>query len=543
MIDVFFWSADTSCPNLGYWSTALIEDMLNGLVWTPSNRYDLQVHEGKPGPEIRNCVLVIPGRFQTNKLFQEVQEVLNGLDSCLFIYVADEEQLSNWQNLKHDNIEFWIQAPFIKDSNKCHFIPFGYSPHTRSSIKEIGFISDPMYDWSFCGQNTHKRRYDLTHCLERMSGGYLNTTQGFAQGLNRKDYIETLCQTRVAPAPGGPVHVDSFRAYEALEAGCNVVVDMYAGNLSGPKFYDYLFEDGSKPFEVSSTWKDFDKTVNRLKSINPAYSNSIWQQYKRSETIRLHNSLSKLTGLPFDHEDDLSFLVVTSPVLSHPSTEIIEETIDSIRFWQPDGEIIIACDNVRPEQEHLRQAYDEYLRRLVWLCNHQWTNTVPVILPEWGHQANTAREGLKFINTETFCFVEHDCPFFTDNPIDWKGCVRIIKNNELDILRFHFEADVIKEHRHLLIDQDPTQIDSVPIQRTLQYSQRPFITRSDYYLQIINEYFPLTSRTMLEDRLHGAAQDDPDKFRIALYAPEGNKKRTGHQNGRLTEPKFEMKFT
>jgi hypothetical protein len=58
----------------------------------------------------------------------------------------------------------------------------------------------------------------------------------------------------------------------------------------------------------------------------------------------------------------------------------------------PDSEIIITVDGVRPEQEHYREAYDEYTKRLLWLANNQWHNVLPMVFEEHQHQARMARE-------------------------------------------------------------------------------------------------------------------------------------------------------
>lgn len=59
---------------------------------------------------------------------------------------------------------------------------------------------------------------------------------------------------------------------------------------------------------------------------------------------------------------------------------------------------------------------------------------------------------------------------------------------------------------------------------------------------MIDEYFPTTSRTMIEDKIYGAAKHDPGRFRMAFYHPEGPIVRCFHSDGRENDTKFEMEF-
>ena len=47
------------------------------------------------------------------------------------------------------------------------------------------------------------------------------------------------------------------------------------------------------------------------------------------------------------HKRDITIVLVTSVLPSHPNTDIIDETIKSIRFHFPDNEIIMQIDGLR----------------------------------------------------------------------------------------------------------------------------------------------------------------------------------------------------
>ena len=69
--------------------------------------------------------------------------------------------------------------------------------------------------------------------------------------------------------------------------------------------------------------------------------------------------------------DNLTAIIPTSPIKSHPDTSIIEETIKSIRHHLPDSEIIVTFDGVREEQEDLLEEYTEFKKQMLWKFLHE----------------------------------------------------------------------------------------------------------------------------------------------------------------------------
>ena len=58
---------------------------------------------------------------------------------------------------------------------------------------------------------------------------------------------------------------------------------------------------------------------------------------------------------------EITVVIPTSPIPSHPSTAIIDETIASVRKQLPDSRIIVTADGVRAEQVGMANNYFEYL--------------------------------------------------------------------------------------------------------------------------------------------------------------------------------------
>lgn len=231
-------------------------------------------------------------------------------------------------------------------------------------------------------------------------------------------------------------------------------------------------------------------------------------------------------------------LIPTSPIPSHPSTAIIEETIQSVRDRLPSSEILIMCDGVRPEQADMTDPYSEYLRRLIYLCDTDW-EARPFIYP-WLHQAGITRRTLDWVETPTVLFVEQDTPLVGEIPFG--RIIPLVESGVVNLIRFYHEVEIHPDHQHLMIGTGT--IGHVGLTFTTQWSQRPHVARTDFYRKMLDRFFTYSSRTMIEDRVHSPAQTEPaGDWRLALYTPaEANIKRSTHTDGRAGGPKFEMVF-
>lgn len=255
-------------------------------------------------------------------------------------------------------------------------------------------------------------------------------------------------------------------------------------------------------------------------------------------------------------ESPVTILIPTSPINSHPSTGIIDRAIASVRSHFPDSMIVIMCDGVRPEQEHYRERYQEYLEKLS-RRSVDWRITLSVFR-EFTHQAEMTATTLEYVRTPLILFVEHDCFFIesqTDGapcPIDWAGIENVIMAGDANMVQFHaqWEPWIIPEHEHLMIDKERRYFQGVPMVRTWQWSQRPHMASKAFYRKILSAYFRPGCRTMIEDRmveiltglrnLHGDAEWE--QFKLMYYAPTGSIRRTWTSDGRAGDPKWPMQY-
>ena len=241
------------------------------------------------------------------------------------------------------------------------------------------------------------------------------------------------------------------------------------------------------------------------------------------------------------NKNDITIVVATSVLPSHPDTKIIDETISTIRSHFPKNEIILQMDGLREERISRKLDYDEYKNRVLWKCLHEWDNVLPIIFDEHYHQTTMMKKTINIINTAAMLYVEGDAPITPDCEIDWQKCLDMLEYEKANTIRFHFEAFIPKEHGHLMFGLEDG------FMKTAQWSQRPHLSTVKYYKDVILPFSD--DKTFIEDRLHGKIQDDIlpyDEFdqagwnqhKLWIYHPKGNIKRSYHLDGREGTRKF-----
>lgn len=520
---------------------------------------DFDAHDG--------AIIVTPARFQVDHL-DRINTDLARLRWVLLIATSDEESTFPYDKLDHPNLRVWCQTPRVDrhDPDRLRFMPLGWPTHGLDSIAQLP--PDRPQDRSvvFHGQVNHRQRDEMLRAMGKvdrgnLGGSLIEASPGFTQGWPRDRYLAELARAKVAPAPAGPQTPDTFRCWEALECGAVPIVDR--GPLPDPEgraiadypdgFWPLLLGD-NPPFPVVDHWAQAVVLARRVIEQWPRSGNRVqawWQSYKRNLACRLADDVAELSGRTNGTglADLVTVLIPTSPIPSHPDTAIIEETVASVTERLPGAEIVLMIDGVRAEQEHRRRAYEEYTRRLLWLANHRWPSVLPLLFDAHHHQAAMTRKALEAVRTPLVLFVEHDTPLVGDVP--WAKLADVVLSGAANVIRLAHEASVLEPHLHLF---DPlggvVEVGGVPLRRTIQWSQRPFLSATDWFRGMIGAHFPMTARTMIEDVLHGRVQDAWEQFgdegwalwKLWLFHPPGDIKRSTHLDGRGDDEKFPMRF-
>lgn len=236
----------------------------------------------------------------------------------------------------------------------------------------------------------------------------------------------------------------------------------------------------------------------------------------------------------------ITVMVPISPIVSHPQTFILDETIASVRHHLPDAEILLMFDGVRVENEDRRPVYEEHIRRVLWKADKQWGNTAPFIFDAHRHQVGMLRAVMDEIRTPLLLFVEQDTPLVSE-PIDWQACVDIITTGDADVVRLSHEAVIPIEHEHLMLGVMGNFL------RTCQFSARPHLASTAYYRRLLADHFSPEACCFVEDVAHGVCQNAYIRDGLAgwyghrlwiYHPPGGNIKRSYTTDGRAGEPKY-----
>ena len=531
------YDPDTPADRYAYWDRAFLNDLLDGRVWRPPGTPNY-VHRVNEEPTGGDVVIVVPGRgFPTDDSYARLNAAIARCASVRLFVTSDEERRFDLTRLAdHPNVTVWMS--YWRPGDAAQRLPIGYRPGTREHY--AARPAPPPWDrplrWYFAGQVTHSRRQDLAEALNSRPDGEGDAvfTDGFARGIDQAAYLDGLARAVHAPAPSGPVHVDSFRFGEALEAGCVAIVDTHTPTDDMTSVWAWY-----PGVRWVRSWRDdlapvMDATTGALR----VRAQDQWLNARRDLAYAVHRPTVPAAAV--------TAVITASPIGSHPDTSILDETIASIRDRLPDSEIVVAFDGVRVEDEHLTDRYHEHIDRVCWAARHRWHNVLPVVMSTHCHQAVATRFAFDHVvRTPNVLFLEHDTPLHGDIP--FADLVPLVADGDLDVVRLYHEGRVPREHRHLMLDTTPRKFRGVPIIRTAQWSQRPHLARTDWYADILDRYFDDESRTFIEDVMHGVVdyhyRTDGDagweQFRLGIYAPRGDMRRSGHTDGRAGAAKWD----
>jgi hypothetical protein len=228
---------------------------------------------------------------------------------------------------------------------------------------------------------------------------------------------------------------------------------------------------------------------------------------------------------------DVTVLISSSPIASHPSTQMIDEVIKSVRDRLPNPRIIVMLDGVRKEQKEYKKNYRKYIDNLD-------PTVEKVVSLSFRHQAGMTQKALKQVTTPFILFLEHDTPLTKDIPFD--HLIEPLKDGRANVVRLNYNFEIHPDHKYLVegVEGDLTKM--------WQWSQRPHLSTVEFYRYMLS-YFPATSKTMIEDHIYPIIIADREEkhrpwetWKIMMYTPEGDQQRSIHLDGREGKNKYEM---
>lgn len=218
---------------------------------------------------------------------------------------------------------------------------------------------------------------------------------------------------------------------------------------------------------------------------------------------------------------DVTIIIPTSVSPVHPSTELIDEVIRSVRQYFPANEIILQVDGLRKEQLHRKDSYDEYKNRILWKSIHEWKNVLPIIFDEHSHQSDMMKQTINLIRTPLMFYIEGDIALKDDLDLPWQRMLDMLDSGMAYTIRFYtFNKFIEPDHMYLMRDQDGDFI------QTFQWSQQPHLSFVAYYRDMV---LPNTEpKLFIEDKYYGKLLSDCKdsdtgwmEHRLWLYNPVG----------------------
>ena len=263
----------------GLWDHALMEAALAGELWPDVVRPSAHVvpedrARCAPPAPAEGAILIgswggfaESDRLKGTRHADEIATATAELPWCLFAQTSDE-QVALPPPVARARLRHWLfsSRPGRPADRR---ILLGWPPGTREVVAR--HPRRPLvareHRWFFSGQVNHKARLDTVAALTGRTDGLLQPTGGFIQTVEgRPAFIEHLTRTAIAPCPGGWMTPETFRLYEALEAGCVPICSSDAPLWKPGEQGDYWTHvlGEPPPFPVLSDWTRIGRVIDEL---------------------------------------------------------------------------------------------------------------------------------------------------------------------------------------------------------------------------------------------------------------------------------------
>lgn len=205
-----------------------------------------------------------------------------------------------------------------------------------------------------------------------------------------------------------------------------------------------------------------------------------------------------MSGVEARHGPPITLVVTCSPVPSHPSTALLEKTLESVKTYLHGNivETILAHDALRINAaRRVQEAYQGYLRVLPQVI----PDAKILVAQRWGHTAGLLRMLESQLETDVLLVVQHDMPFVRQIDIGMLGEL-LQTNPQVRHVRFNLRKNDAKGwdatgHNLLGFRSDRenffcevsfnTSGGPVSLMKTLSWSENNYITTADYLRGVI----------------------------------------------------------
>jgi hypothetical protein len=215
-----------------------------------------------------NCVVV----SHTSAGFAYLKRLTESAINHAFVLLSDETLSEPMDYLDSPYCQFvarnYVHPHVLSNPKVLHF-PLGWVDGFYQFAHEAQRIkaSKRKNVWSFAGSLKADRQIAIGE-MSKLMPFQLNVFEFFhdPNHLTPDGYAKTLSNSQFVIAPMGGCNIDSFRIYEALEAGCiPVALDQHQAFKIHPNYWHAIFrQEAPMPFVVASTWGEAAQKVKAI---------------------------------------------------------------------------------------------------------------------------------------------------------------------------------------------------------------------------------------------------------------------------------------
>ncbi len=263
-----------------------------GFIKEAFNKNKIEYLQATSLPECDRAFVVVCG-YENRQLINEVSAELKKVKRVVLFITGDERGVFRADKVVHNNIEIWIQSPYLDRHGQFNKMPIGCPSHMKDNLPEYTTKKNSAF---FSGQITHCRRQELADVMPNIPNALFNPTAGFTQGYEPKEYYKHIAESKVVPAPAGTATVDSFRFYEALELLSLPVGDLRNSVNEKQNFWDFVFEQETPFIPKTATWNALSDIVEKGVGDYPGNMHravSWWIKYKRDFSNKIMEQINE----------------------------------------------------------------------------------------------------------------------------------------------------------------------------------------------------------------------------------------------------------
>jgi Exostosin family len=212
-------------------------------------------------PEAPRIVICIDNAFHPPAEEFYRKSFLAG-DRILLIHLGDEHLTSNYDSYRWCHAvwrNYW--SPAFERQSVVRAFPLGYKKGFQRDREPLPAEARTL-TWSFAGDAYKQSRPAMLQHMSTLDAGFVHATERFGDpnGLSTGDYRDLMERSIYIPCPRGNSNLDSFRVYEALEAGCIPVVE------ERPAFAYFTAMYGAHPMPVVLDWSEAPALIRGIRT-------------------------------------------------------------------------------------------------------------------------------------------------------------------------------------------------------------------------------------------------------------------------------------